>query len=114
MLLFYRRFFDFYDTFRVLSWVTGFLVFGSFISAVFCLIFTSSPVEAQWETRLPHTTIHAKDLWVAAGVINAILDLVISYLPQPLLWSSLKPRAEGSLVRYLLPRRMVGSKFVSV
>lgn len=86
MLLFYRRFFDVYDTFRVLSWVTGFFVFGSFISAVLCLIFTTSPVEAQWETWLPHTTIHAKDLWVAAGVINAILDVVILCLPQPLLW----------------------------
>ncbi|KAJ5809696.1 uncharacterized protein N7503_001914, partial [Penicillium pulvis] len=43
--------------------------------------FYPGPVEAQWKTWLPHTTIHAKDLWVAAGVINAILDLVILCLP---------------------------------
>ncbi|KAI9040230.1 uncharacterized protein KD926_008431 [Aspergillus affinis] len=86
ILLFYQRIFQIRKPFRIASWVVGFLVFGFFMSNEFGLIFSFSPVEAQWKVWLPYTTIQIKQFWLATGIINVVLDFIILCLPQPLVW----------------------------
>ncbi|KAK1140232.1 hypothetical protein N8T08_010529 [Aspergillus melleus] len=86
ILLFYQRIFQIRKPFRIASWIVGFLVFGFFASNEFGLIFSFSPVEAQWKVWLPNTTIQIKQFWLATGIINVLLDVIILCLPQPLVW----------------------------
>ncbi|KAI1357529.1 hypothetical protein F5Y08DRAFT_333808 [Xylaria arbuscula] len=62
ILLFYRRVFSIDTGFLVFMRVMFFLIIGVTLSAVFGLIFSYNPVEAQWDFSLPHTTIAIKPL----------------------------------------------------
>lgn len=86
ILLFYQRIFQIRKPFRIASWAVGFLVFGFFVSNEFGLIFSFSPVEAQWKVWMPFTTIKIVEFWVAEGIINIVLDFIVLCLPQPLVW----------------------------
>ncbi|GKZ32108.1 hypothetical protein AbraIFM66950_001247 [Aspergillus brasiliensis] len=86
ILLFYRRIFSINKTFLFYNWVVTGLTVGACIAAVFGLIFSSDPVDAQWKFWEPSTTIHNKRFWIAMGAVNILLDVTILVLPQPVVW----------------------------
>lgn len=86
ILLFYQRIFQVRKPFRIASWAIGSLVFCFFVSYEFGLLFSFSPVEAQWKVWMPYTTIHIVKFWLATGSINIVLDFTLLCLPQPLVW----------------------------
>ncbi|TVY30661.1 hypothetical protein LHYA1_G001155 [Lachnellula hyalina] len=85
ILLFYRRVFAI-PAFQLATKIVGALVFGYFVSAVCGLIFAYNPIQSQWKFWLPHTTIDNKTFWLAMGIINIFLDVVILCLPQTRVW----------------------------
>ncbi|KAL4734467.1 hypothetical protein BDV11DRAFT_212752 [Aspergillus similis] len=87
ILLLYRRIFTTSRTFLAATWVMGGLVVGYWLSCIFGLIFAYSPVQAQWKSWLPHTSINNKAFWMAIGIINIVYDIAILCMPQPLVWS---------------------------
>ncbi|PYI26787.1 hypothetical protein BP00DRAFT_450878 [Aspergillus indologenus CBS 114.80] len=86
ILLFYQRIFAINKTFLLCTWVIAGLSVGACLAAVFGLIFSSNPVEAQWKYWMPSTTIHNKSFWIAMGIVNILLDATILALPQPVVW----------------------------
>ncbi|KAI0187505.1 hypothetical protein F4808DRAFT_56311 [Astrocystis sublimbata] len=64
-----------------------FLIVGTTLSAVFGLIFSYNPVQAQWDFSLPHTTIDTNAFYIAVAVINILLDLSILAFAQYRLWN---------------------------
>ncbi|GJP91723.1 putative integral membrane protein [Aspergillus niger] len=86
ILLFYRRIFSINKSFLFCNWVVTGLSSGACIAAVFGLIFSSDPVDAQWKFWEPSTTIHNKSFWIAMGAVNILLDVTILILPQPVVW----------------------------
>ncbi|KAL4815061.1 hypothetical protein BDW67DRAFT_176582 [Aspergillus spinulosporus] len=87
ILLFYRRIFTTSKTFLAATWVMGGLVLGYWLSCIFGLIFAYNPVQAQWKSWLPHTSINNQAFWMAMGIINIVYDITILCMPQPLVWS---------------------------
>ncbi|PLB54710.1 hypothetical protein P170DRAFT_346861 [Aspergillus steynii IBT 23096] len=86
ILLFYQRIFAINKAFLFCTWVTVGLSVGACMAAIFGLIFSSNPVQAQWKFWLPHTTINNKSFWIAMGIVNILLDVTVLALPQPMVW----------------------------
>ncbi len=86
VLLLYRRIFTVDRSLLLWTRAVGGLLIGYFLSAECGLIFAYSPVEAQWKIWLPHTSINNKMFWLAMGIINIVLDVVILCLPQARVW----------------------------
>lgn len=86
VLFFYHRIFGVDRTQKLQLRIVSLLLIGYFLSALFGLIFADSPVEAQWNITLPHTSIHNKAFWCSMAVINMCLDLIILAIPQTRVW----------------------------
>ncbi|EHA23344.1 hypothetical protein ASPNIDRAFT_173895 [Aspergillus niger ATCC 1015] len=97
ILLFYRRIFSINKSFLFCNWVVTGLSSGACIAAVFGLIFSSDPVDAQWKFWEPSTTIHNKSFWIAMGAVNILLDVTILILPQPVVWRLKQTRRPSTL-----------------
>ncbi|KAI0187508.1 hypothetical protein F4808DRAFT_454343 [Astrocystis sublimbata] len=87
VLLFYRRIFSVDARFLIFMRIMLFLIVGTTLSAVFGLIFSYNPVQAQWDFSLPHTTIDTNAFYIAVAVINILLDLSILAFAQYRLWN---------------------------
>ncbi|KAI0419306.1 hypothetical protein F5X98DRAFT_385096 [Xylaria grammica] len=86
VLLFYRRIFSIDKGFLVFMRVMFFLIIGVTLSAVFDLIFSYNPVEAQWDFSVPYTTIAIKPFFIIAAALNILLDAAILAFALAKLW----------------------------
>ncbi|KAI0107711.1 hypothetical protein GGR51DRAFT_548228 [Nemania sp. FL0031] len=86
IILFYRRIYSIDTGFLVFMRVMFSLIIGVTLSAVFGLIFSYNPVQAQWDFSLPHTTIAIKPFFIIAAVLNILLDVAILGFAQLKLW----------------------------
>ncbi|KAI0187511.1 hypothetical protein F4808DRAFT_466366 [Astrocystis sublimbata] len=82
-----RRIFSVDARFLIFMRIMLFLIVGTTLSAVFGLIFSYNPVQAQWDFSLPHTTIDTNAFYIAVAVINILLDLSILAFAQYRLWN---------------------------
>jgi hypothetical protein len=87
VLLLYHRIFNIQKSFRVASWLVGFLIGGYFITSQCLLIFAYNPTEAQWKPWLPHSAnFNIIASWIVMSSINMVVDFLILCLPQPVVW----------------------------
>lgn len=87
VLLLYHRIFKIQKSFRVASWVVGFLIGSYFITSQCLLIFAYNPTEAQWKPWLPHSAnFNVIASWMVMSSINMVVDFLILCLPQPVVW----------------------------
>ncbi|KAI9652977.1 MAG: hypothetical protein M1831_006306 [Alyxoria varia] len=86
ILLLYRRLFYIVDSFCACTWVVGGFVVAFFFASTFGLVFSFSPVEAQWKFWLPHSTINLKRFWLSMSIVNLLLDVVVLSMPQARVW----------------------------
>ncbi|PHH89733.1 hypothetical protein CDD83_5405 [Cordyceps sp. RAO-2017] len=86
VIYFYYRIFGTYRALRLQLRIVSGLVALNFLAAVLGLVFATSPVRAQWDILVPHTTIHNKAFWSSMAIINISLDIVILAIPQARVW----------------------------
>ncbi|KAI1288879.1 hypothetical protein F5Y03DRAFT_378961 [Xylaria venustula] len=101
VLLFYKRIFPIDRGFVIFMGVVLFFIAAQFFSSVFGLIFTTNPVQAQWEVTLPHTTIQTVPFYITTAIGNILLDTAILAFAQVKLWNlklDLKRKALLSVV----------------
>lgn len=82
ILFFYGRIFAVDRRLLLVLTVVGFCLFGFCMSAIFGLVFTDDPFQAQWNVAEPHTSIKSKTFYFAMAIINICLDVVILAIPQ--------------------------------
>lgn len=87
MLLFYRRIFSVDGVYLWCMRTLIFLVAGSGLASVFGLIFTTNPVQAQWNVLMPHTSINAYLFYLITAGINIAIDVAIYGLIQHQMWN---------------------------
>ncbi|CBF83116.1 hypothetical protein AN3241.2 [Aspergillus nidulans FGSC A4] len=93
IILYYRRIFTTSRTFVAATWAMGGLILGYWLACIFGLIFAYNPVQAQWKSWLPHTSINNQAFWMAMGIINIVYNITILCMAQPLvflLWADWK------------------------
>ncbi|OQD61583.1 hypothetical protein PENPOL_c016G06858 [Penicillium polonicum] len=95
VLFLYERIFSIDRRLRLWIRIMMFILVAYLLSASFGLIFTTNPVQAQWDYWIPHTTIDKLPFYIVIGVANLLLDIVILSIPQTIVWKihqSLKRR----------------------
>ncbi|KAI1486254.1 hypothetical protein F5X96DRAFT_256361 [Biscogniauxia mediterranea] len=98
VLFLYHRIFSIENWLYKWILVMGGLLAGYFLAAAFGLIFSTSPVEAQWKFWLPHTTIDRKPFWLTMGVANLLFDIIILCIPQSRVWKLQQSRKRRILI----------------
>ncbi|KAJ6020369.1 hypothetical protein N7540_005873 [Penicillium herquei] len=99
VLLLYHRIFNIKKSFRIASWIVGFLVAGYFIAGECLLIFAYTPIEAQWKPWLPNSAnFDIVATWYVMSSINMVVDFLILCLPQPVVWRLKMSRKKKILV----------------
>ncbi|KAI0415489.1 hypothetical protein F5X98DRAFT_346687 [Xylaria grammica] len=86
VVLFYKRIFSIDRQFRVFMVVTLFVIVGALLSSIFGLIFSYTPVAAQWDMSIPHTMIDTKPFYIIIAVVNISLDTAILGFAQLKVW----------------------------
>ncbi|KAI0438673.1 hypothetical protein F4803DRAFT_534193 [Xylaria telfairii] len=86
ILLFYQRIFPMDTPFLIFMRVLLFFIIGQFFSSVLGLIFTTNPVQAQWDSSIPHTTINTKPFYITTAIVNILLDTAILAFAQVKVW----------------------------
>ncbi|KAI1090834.1 hypothetical protein F5B19DRAFT_484235 [Rostrohypoxylon terebratum] len=86
IILFYRRIFSVDDHFLLFMRIMLFLIIGEFLVSVFGLIFSTNPVQGQFDPTIPHTTIHQIPFYIAAAVINFLIDAAVLVYAQVGVW----------------------------
>lgn len=86
VLCFYHRILSISKTLRRIILAVGVVVASNCVAAVAGLIFAFSPVNGQWNLKVPSHSIHSKAFWVSIGIINLFLDLGILAIPQSKVW----------------------------
>ena len=86
VLLFYRRIFSVDGHFLWFMRTMIFLVVASCIAAIIVLIFQDNPVEAQWHTAMPHTSIKFMPFVLSIAVISIVWDVAILGMVQGKIW----------------------------
>ncbi|KAL4783572.1 hypothetical protein BJX76DRAFT_357839 [Aspergillus varians] len=79
ILLFYLRIFAISRPSLTATWVVGALTAAFWLAAIFGIIFTTSPVKAQWELSIPHTSINYYAFSMIMGVANIVLDVTLLF-----------------------------------
>lgn len=73
-------------SFLIFMRVLLFLIIGQFFTSVFGLIFTTNPVQAQWDGSIPHTMINTKPFYITTAIVNILLDTAILAFAQVKVW----------------------------
>lgn len=81
-------------TFRILVWSMMAFVLGTCISSVVADIFQCTPIHKAWRTSVEGTCINQVALYVANAGLNITQDLLIYFLPVPMLWNLNMPRRQ--------------------
>ncbi|KAI1740422.1 hypothetical protein F4680DRAFT_419403 [Xylaria scruposa] len=102
VLLFYRRIFSVDRYFLIFMRVMIFLIAASSLAAVFGLIFTTNPVEAQWNVLLPHTSINTRAFYDSTAALNIAFDLAVFGLVQRKVWKLQLDKNRKALLSFLL------------
>jgi energy-converting hydrogenase Eha subunit A len=93
ILFFYRHIFSVDGQFLMFMRIMGFFIIGNCLAAMLGLIFSSNPVEAQWNVGLPATTINGPAFWAVMAVVNIVLEMAILAIAQIKVWKlQLSPR----------------------
>ncbi|KAI1436835.1 hypothetical protein GGR50DRAFT_648570 [Xylaria sp. CBS 124048] len=83
---------------RVYLNVLTFLVFPFWLASALGVIFTTSPVYAQWQQWLPHTMINIRAFYVTMATVDALLDMAILAFPQTKVWHIRISKQQKTLV----------------
>jgi hypothetical protein len=64
----------------------AFFLVGSCLASIFGLIFTTDPVEAQWNVGMAFTSIDTKPFYITMATVNILLDVAILGMVQKKVW----------------------------
>lgn len=78
------------------------LIASQSIASIFGLIFTTDPVQAQWNVLMPHTKLNEKAFWMATCTIQILFDLAIMCIVQHRVWQLQVQRSHRVLLSLLL------------
>ncbi|KAL4816806.1 hypothetical protein BDW67DRAFT_190591 [Aspergillus spinulosporus] len=86
ILLFYLRIFQ-TRSFRILSYIIGFLVLGHGIGVFFASVFQCSPVQYTWDKEIPGGSCFDQQAFYRyVSPPNIFTDLMILVMPMPVVW----------------------------
>jgi len=87
VLHFYGRIFSVDQRLRIVMKVVYGLTLSYLIIAVFGMVFSTNPIEAQWKFWMPkNSSINTFDFYLALAIMNIILDALILAIPQAMVW----------------------------
>lgn len=103
VLLFYLRIFP-NKRFRWAVYGVGTFILLSLISNLTGVVFQCLPVHSLWQHDIPHHCINQVAYYIAQGVLNFVSDIVVVFMPVPILWGLKMPRYRkiGLLALFLL------------
>ncbi|KAL2816082.1 hypothetical protein BJX63DRAFT_430374 [Aspergillus granulosus] len=86
ILLFYVRIFQ-TRSFKILSYIVGFLVLGHGIGVFFAAVFQCSPVQYTWDKTIPGGSCFDQQAFYRyVSLPNILTDFVILIMPMPVVW----------------------------
>ncbi|KAK5996310.1 Wortmanamides biosynthesis cluster C-like protein [Cladobotryum mycophilum] len=86
VLFFYRRIFSINRVVLRIIQTLSVLNFLACLSAVLGLIFSTSPVRAQWDLSIPSKSLNHKAFWISLGLVTFVIDVSILAIPQAQVW----------------------------
>ena len=120
LLLFLYHVFHVDKRFRITAWITGIVLVVWSVVTILMAIFACRPVSASWNLKLymdPRTVCKPKayDVLNIYGFCNVVTDVLLIFMPVPLIWNMQTNRrkkigvvlvfATGSLYVYPLTRQ---------
>lgn len=81
-------------TFRTVVWSMMAFVLATAFSCVMADVFQCNPIRKAWDTSVKGTCINQVGLYLSNGGLNIAQDIIIYFLPVPMLWKLNMPRTQ--------------------
>lgn len=102
VLLFHQRVFSINGRSLMFSRLMVACITSLSVASIFGLIFTTNPVQAQWNVLMPHTKLNKKAFWISTCTIQILIDLAIMFIVQRRVWHLQVQRSHRVLLSLLL------------